>query len=147
MYLTLHPELKTRVVAEMQAMLTKYNATPSSMDHIPSVAWCDQSELPSLHLIGNEILRCMGVGMLLRRNMGDEVEIDGCTIPRGGMVVLPMFDIHHNPDFYGAHAQEFDPRHLEHPPNDGTVRFVGFGAGALSLFFNICFESNVGHLT
>lgn len=128
-YFTTHPQWKRRVVDEMRTMLIKHGASSTSMDRIPAHAWCSSAELPSLDLVGKEIIRCMGVGTLLRCNVGNDVNIDGCTVPSGGMIVLPMFNIHHNPEFYGPDACEFNPSHVEQIADDGTIRFVGWGVG------------------
>lgn len=113
----------------MRDFLTAHGATLETTQQIPLDAW--ENALPSLQLCTHEIIRLLGDGALLRQNVGEAIEVEGCTIPTGMYLVYPMFDIHHDPKRY-PDPFKFDPSRPQ-PPSDlkGGIDFVGWGAGAL----------------
>lgn len=125
----MYPEWKAKILDEMRRLLDNYDATPESLDRIPFRAW--DTDLPLLDMIANEILRSHGHGILLRQNIGEAFDLDGCTIPKNACVVYPMSDAHQNPEYYGPKAQQFGPGRIEGTSDTKQLRFVAWGSGKL----------------
>ncbi|KAG6909648.1 hypothetical protein DXG01_016228 [Tephrocybe rancida] len=138
LYLGMNPEWKAKVAAEVQALLDNHTDTISSqplhqrLATIPMSAWED--EMPVLESVIRETLRIVGSGTLLRRNMGNDIEIDGSTISRGEFLAFSVADVHHNPDIY-PEPLSFDPtRYDEGRAEDkkDPHGYVGWGSGKSS---------------
>ncbi|KAI0092365.1 cytochrome P450 [Irpex rosettiformis] len=126
-HLTVYPEWRMKVLGEIRELLNKYNATPETLDRIPFRAW--DTDLPLLDMTANEILRSHGHGVLLRQNIGEAFDIDGCMISKNACVVYPMHDVHHNPRLYGPTPQAFSPGRIESMGDEKQLNFVAWGSG------------------
>ena len=129
-HLTVHPEWKAKILAEIREMLDKYDATPESLDRVPFGAW--DTDLPLLNMTANEILRTHGNGVLLRQNIGEAFTIDGCTIAKNGLVAYPMADAHRSTGYYGPTPEVFNPGRIESMSDEKPVSFVAWGNGQFS---------------
>ncbi|KAG6860948.1 hypothetical protein C0995_005778 [Termitomyces sp. Mi166 len=139
-HLGMHPKWKALVSTEVQVLISKYTESllpgPELLRHrlarIPLSAW--ENEMPILDSVIRETLRLVSAGTLLRRNIGQDVEIgdrEGSKIGRGEFLAFSMADVHYNPEIYDE-PMSFDPtRYEEGRAEDRKVPFgfVGWGAG------------------
>ncbi|KAJ3871393.1 cytochrome P450, partial [Lentinula edodes] len=87
--------------------------------------------IPSLEPIINETLRHITRGPLIEQNVGNNMEVDGVTIPHGTYMMLPLCDFHQDPQLYNNPA-EFNPEHfrIAREGNKVGFNFLGWGAGS-----------------
>ena len=65
-----------------------------------------------LDMVLNEILRLYPVGMRIQRVCKLDVEIDGVLIPKGAAVVIPVYALHHDPQYW-PEPEEFHPERYQ----------------------------------
>ena len=72
------------------------------------------NELKFMDLVINEAMRLMPVVPIVFRKVNNEVLLsDGCILPKGGNVIIPIYKIHHSKDVWGDDAEEFKPERFE----------------------------------
>lgn len=135
MDLAIHPQWKEKCKKEIQSMLSRHlgdlvsSATVyEKLAAIPVSAWED--ELPTLDACSRESLRIVFSGVALRRNLGEEVNINGQVVERGDFVAYGLADVHLNPEYY-PEPYKYDPgRWLRPDPvQNRPYPFLGWGAG------------------
>ncbi|KAJ6473251.1 cytochrome P450 [Mycena sanguinolenta] len=126
-YLWAHPEWKNKILDELHVLLTEHtgHTEPSAISGVPFEAW--ESALPSLEACVFELLRLKGDGALLRKNVGEDITVEGRTIQSGQFMAYLMSDIHHNPLIH-SNPDTYDPAREPAASAQGMT-FVGFGAG------------------
>ncbi|KAG6819749.1 hypothetical protein H0H93_009049 [Arthromyces matolae] len=113
LFLGMHKDWKAQVLAEVQSLLTTY-ATDSKTSEpihkrlatIPVVAWEDK--MPITDVVMRETIRLVTNAAAFRRNVVEDIQVAGKTIPRGGFVAYPVWDTHLNPEIYDQ-PLDFDP--------------------------------------
>ncbi|KAF4611869.1 hypothetical protein D9613_003960 [Agrocybe pediades] len=135
LYLSSNEEWKQKAEEEIRTMLDNHNLSGSAeplhrrLASIPLNVWED--ELPSVDLIIRETLRVVGAASIIRRNVQDEVVVDGILIQRGDFLTYQVADAHMNSAIY-TDPGKFDPsRYLEGREEDKkeTFSFLGWGVG------------------
>jgi cytochrome P450 family 313 len=103
----MHKVIQSKVVAELHQIFGKTLYAP----------FIDQEQLNDLQymeLVINEAMRLMPVVPIVFRKVNDEVTLsDGCILPKGGNVIIPIYKIHHNKDIWGDDAEQFRPDRFE----------------------------------
>lgn len=127
-YLWAHPTWKSKVLTEMEELLARYDASADDLSVIPEEAWNDS--LPTLQACIYEIVRLLPEDVLLRQNIGGDINVDGFVVSAGSYVVYPIFEIHQNAALY-SDPQKFDPGRFLVPGAQKGPDFVGFGAGTV----------------
>lgn len=62
----------------------------------------------------NETLRVYPIGGRIERTCKKDVEINGVTIPKGTIVIIPVSNLHNNPEHW-PNPEEFRPeRYRKH---------------------------------
>ncbi|KAJ8523130.1 hypothetical protein ONZ45_g407 [Pleurotus djamor] len=132
-YLASSPEWKGRVVSEVNSLLEKY--TPGStepihqrLSSIPISAWED--EMPAMDLVIRETLRLTLSAAALRRNVLEDLKVDGKVIKKGDFLAYSLADVHLNPEIY-SEPLKFDPSRFEagrEEDKKGTWSFLGWGS-------------------
>ncbi|PPQ98483.1 hypothetical protein CVT26_013884 [Gymnopilus dilepis] len=134
-FLAAHPEWKTKVKAEIEALIAKHTDTVSPdplhkrLAAIPISAWED--EMPILESVIRESLRLAFNSALLRRNLSEPFTVAGGTIEKGDFLTYSVADVHLNPEIY-TRPQEFDPLRFgpgREEDKKHTYAFLGWGAG------------------
>ena len=69
-------------------------------------------EIEYLDMVLNEVLRLYPVGMRLDRFCKQDVEIDGVLVPKGSVVVIPVYALHHDPQYW-PEPEEFHPERYQ----------------------------------
>ena len=119
---------------EIQGLLSRYSDSASAetlcekLKTIPICAWED--ELPTLDACIRESQRISFIAIVLRKNIGGEIEIGGRVVKRGDFLAYSTGDVHLNPEYY-PEPYKYDPgRWLRPDPiPDAAYTFLGWGAG------------------
>ncbi|CAO2630636.1 Cytochrome P450 3A1 [Lemmus lemmus] len=83
-----------------------------------------------LDMVLNETLRLYPNGLRLDRVCKKDVEINGVLLPKGSVVVIPVYALHHDPQYW-PEPTEFRPERFS-KENKGSINpyvFMPFGNG------------------
>jgi cytochrome P450 len=117
--LSRHPEVRRRVVAELDEVLGGRPVTQS-----------DIASLPLLSAVLKESLRLFPPAWTIERRAEQADEVDGHVLPAGSTVLLSPYLTHRHPEFWD-NPEGFDPdRWLDAGPVLPRGAYVPFGAGA-----------------
>ncbi|THU83554.1 cytochrome P450 [Dendrothele bispora CBS 962.96] len=140
-YTSLHPQWKTSLRSEIKSMLSHLSIDTSEplyirLSQVPIKAW--EESMPTLDLVISETLRLIMNQTVLRRNVGEALQIPGgkddhvVSLPRGAFVVYNHADAHLNPEVY-TDPWRFDPQRHTNLSSPGhqknSYEFLGWGAG------------------
>ncbi|CAO2630641.1 Cytochrome P450 3A31 [Lemmus lemmus] len=83
-----------------------------------------------LDMVLNETLRLYPVGMRLDRVSKQDVEINGVLVPKGSVVIIPVYALHHDPQYW-PEPIEFRPERFskENKSSINPYVFMPFGNG------------------
>ncbi|KAK7866788.1 hypothetical protein R5R35_004209 [Gryllus longicercus] len=121
LYMLLYPEIQTRVQAEM----TKVVGT----DKLPSLE--NRKDMPYLSAVLLEVQRIANIGpMTLPHRALADVEIGGYVIPKDSTVLMSLYSIHMDKEYWGD-PKEFRPERFLNPDGVFTPnpRVLPFGSG------------------
>ncbi|OXB67557.1 hypothetical protein ASZ78_004675 [Callipepla squamata] len=118
--LALHPDVQQKVVDEIDTVLP--NKAPLTYEALMQLDYFDMAV--------NETLRLYPIGGRLERTCKKDVEINGVTIPKGTIVVIPPHTLHRNPEYW-PNPEEFRPERFskENKDNIDPYTYLPFGAG------------------
>ncbi|POI24238.1 hypothetical protein CIB84_012012, partial [Bambusicola thoracicus] len=87
-------------------------------------------QLEYLDMAVNETLRLYPLGGRLERTCKRDVEINGVTIPKGTIVIIPPYTLHRSPEYW-PNPEEFRPERFskENKDNIDPYTYLPFGAG------------------
>jgi cytochrome P450 len=113
-----NPDAYARARAEAAALR---GATPNAAD-LPRLGYCLQ--------VFKEALRLYPPIYLMGRRAISDVQVGAYTVPRGTLVVISPWSLHHRPEVW-PDPERFDPSRFEPGSERGRDRlaFVPFGAG------------------
>jgi cytochrome P450 len=98
-----YPDLQRRLRDEIRANL------PSIMNESSPIDATMIDRLPYLNAVCNEILRLHPPVGLTLREAAHDTKLAGHFIPKGTLVVLPVWAINTDPELWGPDADEFNP--------------------------------------
>jgi cytochrome P450 len=134
-HLAIHPEWKEKCRKEIQDLIARHvGDSPSTatlsekLAAIPLSAWED--ELPVFDACTRESQRIALAGVVLRRNLREEIKINEQVVKRGDFLVYLAAEVHFNPEYY-PEPYKYDPGRWLRPdpiPN-AAYPFLGWGAG------------------
>ncbi|KAL7025579.1 hypothetical protein ACKWTF_013543 [Chironomus riparius] len=105
--LAMHKDIQDKVVAELHQIFGK------SLD-APFIDQEQLNQLQYMDLVINEAMRLMPVVPIVFRKVNNEVTLsDGCILPKGGNIIIPIYKIHHSKDIWGNDAEQFRPDRFE----------------------------------
>uniref|UniRef100_A0A914WYR2 Uncharacterized protein n=1 Tax=Plectus sambesii TaxID=2011161 RepID=A0A914WYR2_9BILA len=118
--LALHPEIQDRVVDEINTVVGE--AKEISYDHIGKLTYLEQ--------VISETLRMFPPAPRIDRACTKETTVNGVTIPKGCIVSIPVWVIHHDPEIY-PDPETFDPERFspEEKASRDPLTFLPFGYG------------------
>ncbi|XP_010594567.2 cytochrome P450 3A21-like [Loxodonta africana] len=118
--LATHPEVQERLQEEIDSAL------PNKADPTYEVLF----QMEYLDMVVNETLRLFPLGGRLERVCKKTVEINGVTIPKGTMVVIPTYVLNHNSEYW-PEPEEFCPERFskENKKRLDPYVFLPFGIG------------------
>jgi cytochrome P450 len=101
-HLAANPSWKTKVANEVKELIAKYtDASVGDKLHqrlgsVPVSAWED--EMPVLDAVIRETLRMTMSGAALRRNIEEDLHVDGKKVDRGAFMAYPLGSVHMDPE-------------------------------------------------
>ncbi|NWW77824.1 CP3A9 protein, partial [Climacteris rufus] len=118
--LAVHPDVQQKLVEEIDTVLP--NKAPLTYDAIMKLEYLDMTV--------NETLRRYPLGGRIERTCKRDVEINGVTIPKGTVVIIPPYIMHHNPEYW-PNPEEFRPERFskDNKESRDPYTFLPFGAG------------------
>lgn len=113
------PEWEARILEEVESVA---GDAPISADHY--------SELTIVQQVLQESLRLFPTAPIIVRDINQDMEVDGVSIPAGSIGIIPIYAIHRHHDLW-TDPDKFDPERFA--PDTGVKRsrfqYMPFGAG------------------
>ena len=111
MFLNGNPEWKAKAKAEVQSLIAKYSNSSqgslvSQLSDLPPKAW--EEEMPVMEAIIRETIRILLTGAALRRNIKEDLNIDGKVVERGAFMAYSVSSLHYDDSVY-SEPFKFDP--------------------------------------
>ncbi|KAJ3799000.1 cytochrome P450 [Lentinula aff. detonsa] len=132
-YISLHPHWISSIRSEVEGVLSEVpidasEPLHSKLSQVPIEAWEDS--MPILDLIISETLRLTMNQTVLRRNVGEDVQIPGGngSVPSGAFAVYSHADAHLQPEIY-PEPWSFKPERFKQGKSRVSNDFLGWGAG------------------
>ncbi|KFQ31702.1 Cytochrome P450 3A29, partial [Mesitornis unicolor] len=118
--LATHPDVQQRLQDEIDANLPN-KATPT---------YNAIMQMEYLDMVVNESLRLFPPGGRIERVCKKTVELNGVTIPKGMVVVIPAYVLHRDPEYW-PEPEEFRPERFSKESKESIdpYTFLPFGAG------------------
>ncbi|NWI60453.1 C340 protein, partial [Calyptomena viridis] len=118
--LATHPDVQQRLQDEVDANLP--NKAPPTYSAITQMEYLD--------MVVNESIRLYPAGGRIERVCKKTVELNGVTIPKGMVVMIPAFVLHRDPEYW-PEPDEFRPERFSKENKEGfdPYTFLPFGAG------------------
>ncbi|XP_030788466.1 cytochrome P450 3A5 isoform X3 [Rhinopithecus roxellana] len=118
--LATHPDVQQKLQKEIDAVLP--NKAPATYDAMVQMEYLD--------MVVNETLRLFPIAIRLERVCKKDVEINGVFIPKGAMVVIPTYALHHDPKYW-TEPEEFRPERFSKKNKDSIDPYIytPFGTG------------------
>ncbi|KFQ25407.1 Cytochrome P450 3A9, partial [Merops nubicus] len=118
--LATHPDVQQRLQDEIDANLPN-KATPT---------YSTITQMEYLDMVVSESLRLFPAGGRIERVCKKTVEINGVTIPKGTVVVIPAYVLHRDPGYW-PEPEEFRPERFSKENKEAIdpYTFLPFGAG------------------
>ncbi|XP_025236308.1 cytochrome P450 3A5 isoform X4 [Theropithecus gelada] len=118
--LATHPDVQQKLQEETDAVLP--NKAPATYDAMVQMEYLD--------MVVNETLRLFPIAIRLERSCKKDVEINGVFIPKGAMVVIPTYALHHDPKYW-TEPEEFRPERFSKKNKDSIDPYIytPFGTG------------------
>uniref|UniRef100_A0A2K6LWJ2 unspecific monooxygenase n=1 Tax=Rhinopithecus bieti TaxID=61621 RepID=A0A2K6LWJ2_RHIBE len=118
--LATHPDVQQKLQEEIDAVLP--NKAPPTYDTMLQMEYLD--------MVVNETLRLFPIAMRLERVCKKDVEINGIFIPKGVVVMIPSYALHHDPKYW-PEPEKFLPERFS-KKNKGNIDpyiYTPFGNG------------------
>ncbi|NWR68129.1 CP3A9 protein, partial [Bucorvus abyssinicus] len=118
--LAMHPDVQQKLLEEIDTVLP--NKAPLTYEALMQMEYLDMTL--------NETLRLYPLGGRLERTCKKDVEINGVTIPKGTVVIIPVSSLHSNPEYW-PNPEEFRPERFskENKETIDPYTYLPFGAG------------------
>ncbi|NWW30693.1 CP3A9 protein, partial [Panurus biarmicus] len=118
--LALHPDVQQKLLQEIDTVLP--NKAPLTYEAIMKLEYLDMTL--------SETLRIYPLGGRIERTCKKDVEINGVTIPKGVVVTIPPYVLHHDPEYW-PNPDELRPERFskENKESIDPYTYLPFGAG------------------
>ncbi|XP_003469926.3 cytochrome P450 3A9-like [Cavia porcellus] len=118
--LATHPDVQKKLQQEIDTILP--NKTPATYDVL--------MEMEYLDMVVNEILRLYPIAGRLERTCKKDVEINGVVIPKGSLVLIPIYALHRDPKYW-KEPEKFCPERFskKNKNNIDPYIYLPFGTG------------------
>ncbi len=114
-----YPEIRTKLLNELQSVLSGHAPTVEDMAKLPYTEWVMQ-----------ESMRLYPPAWIQARAVKEDLELDGEIIPAGTMVMMSQWVMHRRPDIWQDaevfRPERWDPAQEQHIP---AGAYFPFGAG------------------
>ncbi|XP_049989007.1 cytochrome P450 3A25 isoform X2 [Alexandromys fortis] len=118
--LAIHPDVQKKLQDEIDRALP--NKAPVTYDALMDMEYLD--------MVVNETLRLYPIANRLERVSKKDVEINGMFIPKGTIVMMPIYPLHRDPEYW-PEPEEFRPERFS-KENKGSIDpyvYMPFGNG------------------
>ncbi|KFQ31703.1 Cytochrome P450 3A9, partial [Mesitornis unicolor] len=118
--LAMHPDVQQKLLEEIDTILP--NKAPLTYEAMMQMEYLDMTV--------SEILRFYPIGGRIERTCKKDVEINGVTIPKGTIVMIPPYTLHRNPEYW-PNPEEFRPERFSKENKEAIdpYTYLPFGAG------------------
>ncbi|KAM8777907.1 cytochrome P450 3A12-like [Rhynchonycteris naso] len=118
--LATHPDVQQKLQEEIDA--TFPNKVHPTYDALVQMEYLD--------MVLNESLRLYPIAGRLERVCKKDVEINGVFIPKGTVVMVPVYSLHHDPEHW-SEPEDFHPERFskENKDNINPYKYLPFGNG------------------
>ncbi|KAM9292189.1 cytochrome P450 3A12-like [Morus bassanus] len=118
--LATHPDVQQKLLEEIDGVLP--NKAPLTYEAMMQLEYLDMTL--------SETLRLFPLGGRLERACKKDVEINGVSIPKGTVVIIPPYTLHHNPEHW-PNPEEFRPERFSKENKEAIdpYTYLPFGAG------------------
>ncbi|XP_037057665.1 cytochrome P450 3A31 [Peromyscus leucopus] len=118
--LATHPDIQKKLQEEIDETLP--NKASPSYDKV--------MEMEYLDMVLNETLRLYPIANRLERVCKQDVEMDGVFFPKGSIAMIPVYALHHDPQYW-PEPKEFRPERFskENKGNISPYVYLPFGNG------------------
>ncbi|XP_063243492.1 cytochrome P450 4C1-like [Bacillus rossius redtenbacheri] len=122
MLLGLHRDVQEKIVDELRDVFDDDVRREATADDLGRMAYLEQ--------VINETLRLYPPLPAVMREVEDEVKLTKYTLPKGCVVVIPMYLVHRNPEYF-PDPDRFDPDrfNVENSANRHPYSFIPFLSG------------------
>ncbi|KAF5277799.1 hypothetical protein FQR65_LT03779 [Abscondita terminalis] len=121
--LSKHPEIQQRVFEELNNVLGNDKTVQFTYDNLQKLKYLEQ--------VIKEVLRFYPPVPYFSRIITEDVTYDGKIIPKGVLLIVFAYLLHHNPEYYD-YPEMFDPERFntENSKNISLYSYVPFSAGS-----------------
>ncbi|NXX96020.1 CP3AC protein, partial [Centropus bengalensis] len=118
--LALHPDVQQKMQQEIDSVFP--NKAPLAYEPLMKMEY--------LEMALNETLRLFPIGGRIERTCKKNVEINGVTIPKGTIVMIPPYTLHRDPEYW-PNPEEFRPERFSKDNKEAIdpYTYLPFGAG------------------
>ncbi|XP_010164939.1 cytochrome P450 3A24 [Antrostomus carolinensis] len=118
--LATNPDVQQKLLEEIDTVLP--NKAPLTYEAVMQLEYLD--------MVVSETLRLFPIGGRIERACKKDVEINGVTIPKGTIVMIPPYTLHRNAEYW-PNPEEFRPERFrkENKESIDPYTYLPFGAG------------------
>ncbi|XP_066141604.1 cytochrome P450 4C1-like [Euwallacea fornicatus] len=114
------PDIQKQLREELKGVFESKNAR---------ITYQDLQGLKYLEMVIKETLRLYPPAPVISRVVEEDAEFKGHTIPKGTVIVMSIYNMHRDPDYY-ENAENFDPeRFMETATKNSAYTYIPFSAG------------------
>jgi len=117
-----HPDMQEKFIQEIDKILGQYEG---------QVVYEAVASMTYLDMIVSEVLRMYPPGARVERRCDvDEYNLNGIKLKKGCLFTVPLYSLHHNPEFY-PDPEKFDPDRFssENKKLRNPYTYMPFGVG------------------
>ncbi|KXJ70558.1 hypothetical protein RP20_CCG023149 [Aedes albopictus] len=125
MALAMHQDVQKRLYEEIGAVLETEEERHASLTN------GTLQRMKYLDMVIKEVLRVYPSVPIIGRELLEDVEIDGCQVPRGTAIVVILYNVHRNAEVF-PDPERFDPERFsdDAPGTRGPYDYIPFSVGA-----------------
>jgi len=125
MMIGIYKNIQQKLSEEINEICRNTENLTFSMDFI--------NKFPYLDAVIKETMRLFPVVPLIMRQSSEDVDIDGCLIPKDTVLIMSLDEMHKDEKYWGVDAQEFYPERFMQELRNSHA-FAPFGPFAGSIF-------------
>nr|UZE89964.1 cytochrome P450 CYP4416A3 [Chrysoperla zastrowi sillemi] len=125
LHLAAYKDIQTKLYNEIIEVLGDINVDLINVDDLPKLKYMD--------MVLKESMRLTPTTPVISREASQDIKIDNYTIPKGANILIPIINIHRNPEYW-ENPLKFNPERFtsENIKNRHPYAYLPFGAGPRS---------------
>nr|UZE89963.1 cytochrome P450 CYP4416A2 [Chrysoperla zastrowi sillemi] len=125
LHMAAYKDIQTKLYNEIIEVLGDKNVDSINVDDLPKLKY--------MEMVLKESLRLTPTVPLIPREASQDIKIDNYTIPKGANILIPIINIHRNPEYW-ENPLKFNPERFtsENIKNRHPYAYLPFGAGPRS---------------